>query len=125
MDLMKGRTVFLMGFLALIVVWMIIFGGRIADLNRLTDEFNQSQLTLSALTATTRALATEIVRADSDAAVEEWAYEQAKMIREGDHRVAVVPVEGTPIAPTPLPTLIPQPQNRFQIWWDLFFNTKP
>jgi cell division protein FtsB len=125
MDLMKGRTVFLVGFLALIVVWMIVFGGRIADLNRLTDEFNQSQLTLSALTATTRALATEIVRADSDAAVEEWAYEQGKMIREGDHRVAVVPVEGTPIAPTPLPTPIPQPQNQFQIWWELFFDTKP
>ena len=125
MDLMKGRTVFLVGFLALIVVWMIVFGGRIADLNRLTDEFNQSQLTLSALTATTRALATEIVRADSDAAVEEWAYEQGKMIREGDHRVAVVPVEGTPIAPTPLPTPIPQPQNQFRIWWELFFNTKP
>ena len=125
MDLMKGRTVVLVGFLALIVVWMIVFGGRIADLNRLTDEFNQSQLTLSALTATTRALATEIVRADSDAAVEEWAYEQGKMIREGDHRVAVVPVEGTPIAPTPLPTPIPQPQNQFRIWWELFFNTKP
>ncbi len=114
-----------MGFLALIVVWMIVFGGRIADLNRLTDEFNKSQLTISALTATTRALATEIVRADSDAAVEEWAYEQAKMIREGDHRVAVVPVEGTTIAPTPLPTPVPQTQNRFRIWWELFFNTKP
>jgi cell division protein FtsB len=125
MNLKKGRTVFLAGFLALIVVWMIVFGGRIADLNRLTDEFNQSQLTISALTATTRALATEIVRADSDAAVEEWAYEQAKMIREGDHRVAVVPVDGTPIAPTPLPTPVPQPQNLFRIWWQLFFDTKP
>lgn len=125
MNLKKGRTVFLIGFLALIVVWMIVFGGRIADLNRLTDEFNQSQLTISALTATTSALATEIVRAGSDAAVEEWAYEQAKMIREGDHRVAVVPVEGTQIAPTPFPTPVPQPQNRFMIWWQLFFDTKP
>ncbi len=115
----------MIGFLALIVIWMIVFSGRIADLNRLTDEFNQSQLTISALTATTSALATEIVRAGSDAAVEEWAYEQAKMIREGDHRVAVVPVEGTPLAPTPLPTPVPQPQNRFRIWWELFFNTKP
>jgi len=125
MKLKKGKTVFLVGFLALIVVWMIVFGGRIADLNRLTDEFNQSQLTISALTATTSALATEIVRAGSDAAVEEWAYEQAKMIREGDHRVAIVPVEGTPIAPTPLPTPVPQPQNRLMIWWQLFFDTKP
>ncbi len=125
MNLFKGRTVFLVGFLALIVVWMIVFGGRIADLNRLTREYDQSQQTISALTATMSALATEIVRANSDAAVEEWAYEQAKLIKEGDHRVAVVPIEGTPHAPTPLPTPIPQPQNSFRIWWELFFNTKP
>ena len=76
---------------------MIVFVGGIADLNRLTDEFDQSQLTLSALTATTGALATEVVKAGSDAAVEEWAYELGKMIREGDHRVAIVPVKGTPV----------------------------
>jgi len=64
--------VFLIGFLGLIVVWMIAFGSRIADLNRLSDEFDESQLTISALTATTGALATEIVRAGSDAAVAEF-----------------------------------------------------
>jgi hypothetical protein len=125
MELKKGRTIFLVGFLVLIVVWMIVFGGRIADLNRLTDEYTQAQLTISALTATTSALATEVIEAGSDAAVEEWAYEDAKMIRDGDHRVAVVPIEGTPLAPTPLPTPVPEPKNLFRIWWDLFFNTKP
>jgi cell division protein FtsB len=125
MELNKGRTIFLVGFLVLVVVWMIVFGGRIADLNRLTDEYTQAQLTISALTATTGALATEVIEAGSDAAVEEWAYEDAKMIRDGDHRVAVVPIEGTPLAPTPLPTPVPEPQNLFRIWWDLFFNTKP
>ena len=63
MDLKKGRTVFLIGFLVLIVIWMIAFGSRIADLNRLTSEYDESQLTISALTATTGALATE---ADAD-----------------------------------------------------------
>jgi ABC-type amino acid transport system permease subunit len=70
MDLKKGRTVILIGFLIIVVVWMIAFGSRIADLNRLTDEYDQAQLTMSALTATTGALATEVVRAGSDAAVE-------------------------------------------------------
>jgi len=111
--------------LVLVVVWMIVFVGRIADLNRLTDEYNQAQLTMSALTATTGALTTEVVRAGSDAAVEEWAYEDGKMVRDGDHRVAIVPVEGTQAAATPLPTPAPQPQNLFRVWWELFFNTKP
>ena len=125
MDLKKGRTIFTIGFLVIVVIWMIVFGGRIADLNRLTDEYEQAQLTISALTATTGALATEVVRAGSDSAVEEWAYEDGKMIREGDHRVAVVPIEGTPPAPTPFPTAAPKPESLFRVWWELFFNTKP
>jgi len=125
MDLKKGKTIFLLGFLLVLIVWMIIFGGRISDLNRLTSEFEQAQETMAALTATTRALATEVVRADSDAAVEEWAYENRRWIREGDHRIAVVPLEGTQVLPTLIPTVTQQPQNLFQVWWDLFFNTKP
>ncbi len=125
MDLKKGKTIFLLGFLLVLIVWMIIFGGRISDLNRLTNEFEQAQETMVALTATTRALATEMARADSDAAVEEWAYENRRWIREGDHRIAVVPIEGTQVLPTLIPTVTQEPQNMFRIWWDLFFNTKP
>ena len=125
MDLKKGKTIFLLGFLLVLIVWMTIFGSRISDLNRLTNEFEQAQETMVALTATTRALATEMARADSDAAVEEWAYENRRWIREGDHRIAVVPMEGTQVLPTLIPTVTQEPQNMFRIWWDLFFNTKP
>jgi len=125
MDFKKGKTIFLVGFLLVVIIWMIAFGGRIADLNRLTDEFDQAQETMVALTATTRALSTEVIRAASDVAVEEWAYEDRRWIREGDHRIAVVPVEGTPMVPTLVPTVTQQSQNSFRIWWDLFFNTKP
>jgi len=125
MELKKGKTVFLVGFLLILIIWMISFGGRIAELNRLTDEFDQAQETMVALTATTHALSTEVIRAASDVAVEEWAYENRRWIREGDHRIAVVPVEGTSVAPTLIPTVTQQPQNLFRVWWDLFFNTKP
>ena len=125
MELKKGKTVFLVGFLLILIIWMISFGGRIAELNRLTSEYDQAQETMVALTATTRALSTEVIRAASDIAVEEWAYENRRWIREGDHRIAVVPVEGTPVVPTLIPTVTQQPQNLFRVWWDLFFNTKP
>jgi len=125
MDLKKGKMVFLVGFLALVVVWMVIFVGRIADYNRLSQDYGQAQLTIAALTATTNALATEVVQAGSDQAVIEWAYEQRKWIREGDQRIAVVPVEGTPESALIINTPTPEPQNLFRIWWELFFHTKP
>ena len=58
MELKKGKTVFLVGFLLILIIWMISFGGRIAELNRLTSEYDQAQETMVALTATTRALST-------------------------------------------------------------------
>jgi len=125
MDLKKGRTIFLVGFLVLVIIWMIVFGGRIADLNRLTSEYEGAQETIIALTATTGALSTEVVRAGSEAAVAEWAYENRKWIREGDHSVAVIPMEGTPGTSALLPTPTPKPHNLFRVWWELFFDTKP
>ena len=125
MDLKRGKTAFLIGFLALVVAWMVIFVGRIADYKRLSQEYEDAQLTIVALKATTNALATEVVRAESDEAVIEWAYEQRKWIREGDQRIAVIPVEGTPVSHLVIKTPTPEPQNLFRVWWDLFFNTKP
>ncbi len=125
MDLKRGRTVFLVGFLVLVVVWMVVFVGRIADYKRLSQEYEDAQLTIIALEATTTALETQMARAGSDEAVIEWAYEQRKWIREGDQRVAVIPVDGTPVSNLIIKTPTPEPQNLFRIWWELFFNTKP
>ena len=125
MDFKRGKTVFLVGLLALVVVWMVIFIGRIADYKRLSREYEDAQLTIAALAATTNALETEVVRAGSDEAVIEWAYEQRKWIREGDQRIAVLPVEGTPESSIIIKTPTPEPQNLYSIWWELFFNTKP
>jgi cell division protein FtsB len=125
MDLKRGRTIFLIGFLVVVVVWMVVFVGRIADYKRLSREYDDAQQTIAALTATTNALKTQVVRAGSDEAVIEWAYEQRKWIREGDQRVAVIPLEGTPESSLVLKTPTPEPENTFRIWWELFFHTKP
>jgi len=125
MDLKRGKTIFLTAFLALVVVWMVVFVGRIADYRRLSEEYEDAQLTIAALTATTNALQTQVVIAGSDQAVEEWAYEQRKWIREGDQRIAPIPVEGTSESQLVIKTPTPEPQNYFRIWWELFFDTKP
>jgi hypothetical protein len=125
MDFKKGKLIFLAGFLGIVIIWMIMFSSRISDLNRLSSEYANAQQTMAALTATTRALATEVVEAGSDAAVEEWAYENRKWIREGDHRVVIIPVEGTP--PTAIMESTPTPggEHYFRLWWELFFSAKP
>lgn len=125
MDFKRGKTVFLTAFLALVVIWMIIFVGRIADYKRLSQEYEDAHSTIVALEATTVALETQMFRAGSDAAVIEWAYEQRKWIREGDQRIAVIPVESTPESMLIIKTSTPEPENLFRIWWELFFNTKP
>ena len=125
MDLRKGKTVFLAGVLTLVVIWMILFIGRIADENRLSEENQEAASTILALEATVEALATEVVYAGSDAAAKEWAREDGILIQEGDQRIAVIPMPGTPPAPVPPPTPVPAPQNPFRVWWELYFNTKP
>ncbi len=125
MDLKKSRTIFLVGFLGVIVIWMVIFVSQISDLNRLTAEYESAEKTIAALTATTGALATEVVYAGSDAAVEKWAIDKRKWIKEGDHQIVIVTQEGTPATTLVLPTPTPKPQNVFQVWWELFFSTKP
>ena len=80
MDLKRGRTVFLVGFLVLVVVWMVVFVGRIADYKRLSQEYEDAQLTIIALEATTTALETQMARAGSDEAVIEWAFEKDRSL---------------------------------------------
>ncbi len=125
MDLKKGKMIFLIGFLGVVVLWMIMFSSRISDLNRLTREYEDAQMTMVAITATTRYLATELVSAESDAAAEEWAYEHRKWIREGDHRVVIIPVEGTPPTASLQATPTPSSEQYFRLWWELYFSGKP
>jgi len=125
MEKSKGKTILLVAFLLGLIIWMTVFSDRIANLRRLSSEYEEAQRTIGALTATTRYLATQAVRADSEEGVEEWAYEDRKWIRDGDHRLVIIPVESTPITATPLPTETPQQENNLRLWWKLFFDTQP
>ncbi len=125
MEKSKGKTILLVAFLLGLIIWMMVFSDRIANLRRLTAEYEEAQRTIGALTATTKYLATQVVNAESDDAVEAWAYEDRKWIRDGDHRLVIIPVEGTPVTVTPVPTQPPEEENTFRLWWKLFFDTQP
>jgi hypothetical protein len=106
----------------LLVVLVLGFNNRIATLRRLEEEANEVSTDVERLEGTHADLETQIAYATSAAAVEEWAYEEARMIREGDHLVAPIsPQESTPepelVVVQEMPTL-----ENWQIWWALFFD---
>jgi len=121
----RGRLIVVIVFIVGVVIWMTVFSSRIADLRRLSTEYDQAERTIAALTATTSHLATQVAEAGSDAAVERWAYEERNWIRDGDQRLAIIPIEGTPAAASFQPTPTPTPGNMFQVWWELFFDSGP
>jgi hypothetical protein len=108
--------------LVLVVVLVI-------DLNQRLDTLNQQSAQLAAVRAegtqvmkTQVALMTQVAYAGSDAAVEQWAYEDGRWVRQGES--LVVPMPGGGVAPTPTPppvTATPEPQN-WQVWLELFFG---
>jgi len=121
----RGRLIVVIIFFIGVVIWMTVFSSRIADLRRLSAEYDKAERTIAALTATTSHLATQVIEADSEAAVERWAYEDRNWIREGDQRLAVIPVEGTPAVSVVQSTPTPTPENMFRVWWELFFDSGP
>ncbi len=108
--------------LALMVLLVIEFNSRTEELNRLTEEGEIVSTQQEIRVRTKAALEAQIVYATSEAAVIQWAHEDAHMVREGE--VAVVPfqgAEGTPI-PTIMPVATTTEISNIESWLSLFIN---
>jgi len=114
---------------ALIVIGLIVlvllvmdFNNRMADLRRLSDKKEEVAAEATGLALTQMHLQTQIALATSDRAVLEWAYEEGNLVREGD--VLVVPLEapGAAPAPTAAPTATATPESNWEIWLALFLE---
>jgi len=98
------------------------FNNRVTELRYLSDESEQVSTQVAALKQTQMNLDAQIAYATSDVAVEEWAYAEARWIRDGDYPVSPLsPQESTP---APVPELAPTQQvvGNWQIWKALFFD---
>ncbi len=120
----KWRNVLIVIGLFLAVVLLVDFNRRMEELDRLTAQLHAVRAEATAVVQTQTALAGQVAYATSDAAVEEWAYNN-KMMRPGEHPVGVVP--GVNITPTPAPTPAPQAEAlpNWRVWWELFFGDRP
>jgi cell division protein FtsB len=101
---------------------VVSFNSRIAEQRELVAQSEIIRAKRDALRLTDANLDAQIAFATSDAAVEEWAYEEARWVRSGDQPIVPVsPSKSTPIAPiveTPEPVVY----ANWQVWWALFFD---
>ncbi len=109
--------------IALAVAGLLIdLNTRISTLKYLTDQKVTLEADVSKLEATLEAVSEKIDYANSDTAVEEWARQQGLMMKEGDHVIIPLPVEGATPVPSATPTVVPTQVENWQVWRDFFFK---
>ena len=108
--------------IALLALAMIEFNNRLEDLNHLTDEANEVRANATQAVQTQAAIQTQVAFATSEAAVDQYAREENRMVQEGDIPGAPVGNSSNPVAPTPTPAPTSTPMPNWQVWWTLFFG---
>ena len=112
--------------IGLVVLTMLVmdFNNRMAAQQRLSDKREDVAVEATDLMYTQVYLETQIAYATSEAAVQDWAYEEGHMVREGEN--LVIPLEYPGFTPqvTVIPTTTPEPETNFQIWLSLFLGSR-
>jgi cell division protein FtsB len=110
--------------IGILVLLVLGFNNRLAMLRQLEEEAKEVSTEVERLERTHTVLEAKIDDATSQAAVEEWAYEEARMVREGDH--LIVPI--SPEESTPVPLIPEEPEKttleNWQYWQALFFDQR-
>lgn len=120
-----SKRIMLVGGLALLLLLVFSFSKRIAEFTRLSAQEAVEGARITELVATQSFLAEQIAYATSEAAVEEWAREEARMAQEGDFPVVPLnPNEVAAQAETPSDELSADLSN-FQVWLEWLFYRNP
>jgi len=111
--------------LGILTMLVMDFNNRMADLRRLSKKNQEVASEATQLHETEMALETQIAFATSQAAVEQWAYQEGRQVREGE--VIIVPVgqSGNTPESTPIPTQIVLPRRNWETWLSLFIDSPP
>jgi cell division protein FtsB len=116
---------YILSALGIVVLVLLImdFNSRMADLRRLTSEKEIVGAQATQLSQTNVYLETQIAYATSERAVEEWAREEQRMEKPGDNPVVpLAPANSTPV-PTPAPVVTPKVVDNWDLWMELFLDT--
>jgi cell division protein FtsB len=115
------------GLIVVIILLMAEFNNRMTELNRLTVQRDRAAAQITNLVQTQIFVQTQIAYATSEAAVEQWAYEEGRLVRPGDNPVVPVPGGGEdspgPVNITPINS--EDYVENWQVWLALFFDRSP
>ncbi|MEN6556329.1 MAG: septum formation initiator family protein [Anaerolineaceae bacterium] len=117
------KRVFLIAAVVLLVFLMMDFNNRMVRSLQLEKQEQQLNARIAALEQTKQRLEADIAYANSDRAVEEWAREEAKLIKEGDVPIIIrAQSSADAAAPTPAPQAENPELSRLEIWKQLFWG---
>jgi len=118
------RQILVGALIVIIILLMAEFNNRMSELNRLSEQRDRAAAQITSLMQTQAVLQTQIAYATSVAAVEEWAYEDGRLVRPGDNPVVPLP-EGGAVSATPVsisPGNKPELIENWEVWYALFFE---
>lgn len=117
-----NRRVITIIVIVILVFLMMDFNNRMTTMIRLNNEEAALQTRIAQVQATQVKLEDEIAYANSDLALEEWARESNRMIKEGDHPIILLQPGDYVPQPTPIPPREVIIRTRLEIWKELLFG---
>lgn len=124
LSLFVKRFPFVIGVVVLLLV-LFAFTQRIAEYLRLNSQLEREQERLTELNAALAFLEDEIAYATSEAAVEEWARQEARWAQEGDFLVVPLAPEGATPQPEGISQSTAMPSNNWNTWMNWLFYDGP
>jgi len=102
---------------AVILFFLVLdLNNRLNELSRLSEQENKALIVVAELQTTLVFLETQVAFANSEGAVEQWAYNEGHMARPGEKIIIPLSPAGTTPQPIfesiPIPTSVPN----WQIW---------
>ena len=109
--------------IGILVLLIMDFNGRLEEMTRLNRQAESVRVRATEIMATQYNLQTAVAYAQSDFSVEQWAREQAGMIKPGD--VPISPMQAPGSQPPPedaSPVVVPTQVSNWQIWMMVIFG---
>ncbi len=120
---LKDRRIIIIIAIILIVLLMMDFNGRMVLLLRLNEERDTLKTEVASLELTKISFEQKVLYATSEAALEQYAREEARMINDGDIPIiAIAPVGQSPKF-TPIPAVPSKSLSNWQIWRELLLGS--
>jgi hypothetical protein len=109
--------------IAILVLLIMDFNARLEEMTRLSRQAEAVRVRATEVMATQYNLQTAVAYANSDFSVEQWAREQAGMIKPGDKAIAPLTAPGaTPEPQNVSPVIVPTQISNWQIWMLVIFG---